>query len=88
MCGKHFSQGLQGRERMMKRIPPRMRMAPAEPTQATDQDRWWSTGTERSLDSRARTDWWKTRMDRRTRTPVHRTQSGLQGGKEAAALRA
>lgn len=56
MCGKHFSQGLKGRERRMKRNPPRMRMAPAEPTQATDQDRWWCTGTEWSLDSRARTD--------------------------------
>lgn len=56
MCGKHFSQGLKGRERTMKRNPPRMRMAPAEPTQATDQDRWWCTGTEWSLDSRARTD--------------------------------
>lgn len=70
MCGRHLSQGLKGSESRMKRKPPRTRMAPAEPTQATDQDSSWCKGTEWSLDSRASTDWWNSRTERRTRTPV------------------
>lgn len=70
MCGKHFCQGLKGRERMMKRTPPRIRMAPAEPTQATDQDSSWCKGMEWSLDSKASTDWWNIRTERRTSRPV------------------
>ena len=72
MCGKHFCHGLKGKERMMKRRPPRMRMAPAEPTQSTDQDSSWCRGTEGSLASRASTDWWNTRTERRTSKPVQR----------------
>lgn len=85
MCGRHFCQGLKGRERTMKRNPPSIRIPPAEPTQATDQESWWCTGTEWSVDSRARTDWWKTRTDRRTSTPEHRAQ---RHDEEAAALHA
>lgn len=69
-CGKHFRQGLKGRERMMKSKPPSIRMAPAEPTQATDQDSSWCKGMEWSLDSKASTDWWNIRTERRTSTPV------------------
>lgn len=50
-------------------------MAPAEPTQTTDQDSSWCKGTEWSLDSRASTDWWNSRTERRTRTPVDRVQT-------------
>lgn len=69
MCGKHFSQGLKGSASRAKRTPPTTRMAPAEPTQATDQDSSWCSGTWWSLESSARTDWWKTSTERRTRTP-------------------
>lgn len=70
MCGKHFCHGLKGRERMMKRKPPRISMAPAEPTQTTDQDSSWCKGMEWSLDSKASTDWWNIRTERRTSTPA------------------
>lgn len=69
MCGKHFSQGLKGSVSRAKRTPPTTRMAPAEPTQATDQDSSWCSGTWRSLESSASTDWWKTSTERRTRMP-------------------
>lgn len=85
MGGKHFCQGLKGRERTMKRNPPRIRIPPAEPTQATDQDSWWWTGMEWSLDSRARRDWWNTSTARRTSTPAHGTQSQLQRHEEEVA---
>lgn len=55
----------------MKRKPPKMRMAPAEPTQATDHDSSWCSGTEWSVDSKDSTDWWNIRIERRTRTPAH-----------------
>lgn len=75
MCGQHFCKGLNGRERRMKRKPPKIRMAPADPTQATDQDSSWCKGMEWSLDSKASTDWWNIRMERRTSTPVHKEES-------------
>lgn len=74
LWGKHFCQGLKGRERMMKRRPPKIRRAPAEPTQATDQDSSWCKGMEWSLDSKASTDWWNIRTERRTRTPAQRSE--------------
>ena len=74
-CGQHFCQGLNGRERRMKRKPPKMRMAPADPTQATDQDSSWCKGIEWSLDSKASTDWWNIRIERRTSTPARKEES-------------
>lgn len=50
-------------------MPPKIRMAPAEPTQATDQDSSWCSGMEWSLDSKASTDCWKSRIDSSTSTP-------------------
>ena len=70
MCDKHFCQGLKGRERMTKRKPPKIRVAPAEPTQATDQDNSWCKGMESLLDNKASTDWWNIRIERRISTPV------------------
>lgn len=58
-----------------------MRMTPAEPTQATDQDSSWCRGMEWSLDNKASTDWWKIRTDRRTRTPVQEDKSSRRGSK-------
>lgn len=72
MCDKHFCQGLKGRERMVKRKPPKIRVAPAEPTQATDQDSSWYKGMEWLLDSNASTDWWNIRIERRINTPAWR----------------
>lgn len=77
MCGKHFSQGLKGRERIMKRIPPKIRRPPAEPMQVTDHESSWCRGMEWSLDSRDTTDWWNIRMERRTSTPAHRDHKQL-----------
>lgn len=74
MCGKHFCQGLNGRERMTKRHPPKIRAAPAEPTQATDQDSSWCNGMAWLLDRRASTDWWNIRIERRTSMPGRREE--------------
>lgn len=65
---------------MTKRRPPKIRMAPAEPAHITDQDSSWYTGMEWSLDSRANTDWWNIRIERRTRTPdrIKQKDAGLR----------